>query len=121
MPRPRAKRAQTHNGQSGLIKPAAERPPAYNEAQAHINSLLGIIRMIGRLSTEQRVIDLCKMAVAGEPIPDDTARLDWLFRAEPDVEFTVEERWRVCTVDGDFEHVDLRTAIDMAMDFSHGG
>ncbi len=90
----------------------------FEEAQADAirirkerDSALGFLRVIGRLSTEMRIVELCKGAIAGKECPD-TARLDAVERECADIELTCGGVWRVSSVDGEFEADSPRAAID---------
>ncbi len=48
-------------------------------AQVQLEVALGTIRMIGRLTEDQKIADICRAAIAGKTIPnDDTGRLNAL-------------------------------------------
>ncbi len=49
----------------------------------------------------------------------DTDRINWIITAEPDIEKTLDDRWRVTAVE-EYEHQDLRAALDMAINAEGG-
>ena len=93
----------------------------FEEAQADTirirkerDSALSFLRVIGRLSTDERIVEMCKAAVAGDPGPD-TARLDAIERERA----TVSVECACCeieTVEGTFTAAMLREAIDMMIE-----
>ncbi len=91
----------------------------FEEAQADAirfrqerDAALGVIRMIGRLAEDPRIVGACKAAMAGKELPnDDTVRLDAVIEAEADIEKTLQETWQITGAE-EYEDADLRKAID---------
>lgn len=91
----------------------------FEEAQADAirfrkerDAALGTIRVIGRVSSESTVLDVCKAAIMGTKIPnDDTVRIDAVIEGCAEIELTCGGVWRVSAYQ-DYEDPDLRIAID---------
>jgi hypothetical protein len=82
------------------------------QALAERDALAGWIREIGRIAEQEQVAEICRKAIDGTELPPDSARWNAVEMECADVELTCGGVWRVSSVDGDFEAMMPRAAVD---------
>lgn len=83
-----------------------------------LDAAMSALRVIGRLTEDERIVAICKAVIEGRA-HGDSERIDAVIEAEADIEKTLHETWRVTAYE-EYEDADLRVAMDKLVEAMKG-